>query len=99
MALGGPVAAVFDNVVVAEFRCYYDWRNRHVTNIRDGVFYRTRYASSQGVLIPIIPQESLVLYRPQARGRRQRVRPHPFSNYSYLSGYPRPKERLNQPHM
>ena len=90
---GDQLRAVFDNVVVAEYRCYYDWRNRHVTNIRDGVFYRTRYASSQGVLIPIIPQESLVLYRPQARGRRA-LRPHPFSNYSYLSGYPRPKSGL-----
>ena len=67
---GDQLRAVFDNVVVAEYRCLYDWRSRHVTNIRDGVFYRTRYASSQGALIPITPQESRVLYRPPSRRRR-----------------------------
>ena len=69
---GDQLRAVFDNVVVAEYHCHYDWRSRHVTNIRDGVFYRTRYASSQGALIPLIPQESRVLYRPQAKRRRRR---------------------------
>jgi hypothetical protein len=59
-------------VVVAEYRCHYDWRSRHVTNIRDGVFYPTRYASSQSALIPVTPQESLVLYRPQARRQHAR---------------------------
>ena len=69
---GDQLRAVFDNVVVAEYHCHYDWRSRHVTNIRDGVFYRTRYTSSQGVLIPITPQESRVLYRPPAGRRRRR---------------------------
>jgi transposase InsO family protein len=69
---GDQLWAVFDNVVVAEYRCHYDWRSRHVTNIRDGVFYRTRYASSQGMLLPITPQESRVLYRPQSGRRRAR---------------------------
>jgi hypothetical protein len=69
---GDQLRAVFDNVVAAEYRCHYDWRHRHVINIRDGVFYHTRYASSQGALIPITPQESRVLYRPQLRGRRVR---------------------------
>ena len=69
---GDQLRAVFDNVVVAEYRCHYDWRSRHVTNIRDGVFYRTRYASSQGALIPFNPRESLVLYRPQSGKRRAR---------------------------
>jgi hypothetical protein len=69
---GDQLRAVLNHVVVAEYRCYDDGRKRHVTNIRDSVFYRTRYASSQGVLIPVTPQESLVLYRPQARGRRTR---------------------------
>ena len=73
---GDQLRAVFDNVVVAEYRCHYDWRSRHVTNIRDGVFYRTRYASSQGTLIPITPQESRVLYRPPSgRHRRRQVFP------------------------
>jgi len=69
---GDQLRAVFDNVVVAEYRCHYDWRRRHVTNIRDGVFYPTRYASSQGALIPFNPRESLVLYRPQSGKRRAR---------------------------
>jgi hypothetical protein len=69
---GDQLRAVFDNVVVAQYRCHYDWRYRHVINIRDGVFYRTRYASSQGALIPMTAQESPVLYRPQRRVRRVR---------------------------
>ena len=31
------------------------------------MFYRTRYASAQGALIPFNPQESLALYRPPFR--------------------------------
>jgi hypothetical protein len=57
---------VFENVVLAEYRCHDDWRSRHVTNIRDGVFYPTHHALSQGALIPFNPQESPVLYRPQS---------------------------------
>jgi Integrase core domain/Winged helix-turn helix len=67
---GEQLRAVFENVVVAEYRCHYNWHTRQVQDIRDGVFYLTRYASSQGALIPLNPQESLVLYRPQS-GRRQ----------------------------
>jgi transposase InsO family protein len=66
---GDQLRAVFGDVVVAEYRCRYDWRVRQVKDIRDGVFYPTRYASSQGALIPFNPRESLVLYRPRA-GRR-----------------------------
>jgi hypothetical protein len=72
---GDQLRAVFDNVVVAEYRCQYDWQRHRVINIRDGVFYRTRHASSQGALIPITPQDSRVLYRPPSERRR---RPHPF---------------------
>ena len=64
--------AVLDNVVLAEYHCRYDWRERQVTDIRDGVFYPTRFASPQGTLIPLNPQESLVVYRPQARRRQAR---------------------------
>jgi transposase len=69
---GEQLRAVFANVVVAEYRCHYDWRSRHVTNIRDGVFYPTRYASSQGALLPFNPRESLVLYRPPSGRHRAR---------------------------
>jgi hypothetical protein len=78
---GDRLRAVFDHVVVAEYRCHYDWRRRHVTNIRDGVCYLTRYASSQGALIPITPQESRVLYRPPSGSRR---RPQTFPTQQLL---------------
>jgi putative transposase len=67
---GEQLRAVLDNVVLAEYHCRYDWRTRKVTEIRDGVFYPTRFASPQGALIPLTPQESLVLYRPQTRQRQ-----------------------------
>jgi hypothetical protein len=56
---------VLDHVVLAEYHCRYDGRLRKVTDIRDGVFSPTRFASPQGSLIPLTPQESLVLYRPR----------------------------------
>ena len=58
---------MFDNGVVAEYRCRYDWRTHKVHDIRAGVFYPTRFAPPQGALIPLNPQEFLVLYRPQSR--------------------------------
>ena len=69
---GEQLRAVLDNVVLAEYHCRYDWRTHKVTEIRDGVFYPTRFASPQGTLIPLTPQESLVLYRPQMRRRPAR---------------------------
>jgi transposase len=67
---GEQLRAVLDNVVLAEYHCRDDWRTRTVTEIRDGVFYPTRFASPQGALIPLTPQESLVLYRPRGRRRQ-----------------------------
>jgi hypothetical protein len=69
---GEQLRAVLDNVVLAEYHCRYDWRERQVTDIRDGVFYPTRFASPQGTLIPLNPQASLVVYRPQALRRQAR---------------------------
>ena len=73
---GEQLRAVLDNVVLAEYHCRYDWRTHKVTEIRDGVFYPTRFASPQGALMPLTPQESLVLYRPQTR-RRQALKSFP----------------------
>jgi hypothetical protein len=67
---GEQLRAVLDNVVVAEDHCRDDWRTHKVTEIRDGVCYPTRFASPQGALIPLTPQESWVLYRPQTRRRQ-----------------------------
>jgi hypothetical protein len=69
---GEQLRAVVDNVVLAEYRCRYDRRERQVTNIRDGVLYPTRFASPQGALIPRNTQESLVVYRPQVLRRQAR---------------------------
>jgi hypothetical protein len=62
---------VSPNVVLAEYRCHYNWRDRKVTDIREAVFYPTRFASPQGTLIPLTPQDSLVVHRatpPRRRG-------------------------------
>ena len=68
---GEQLRAVFENVVLAEYRCHYNWRDRKVANIREAVFYPTRFASPQGTLIPLTPQDSIVVHRaspPRSRG-------------------------------
>jgi len=62
--------AAFENVVLAEYRCRYDWRDHQVKDIHSGVFYPTCFVSPQGTLILFTPQDSLVVYRPKARRRR-----------------------------
>jgi hypothetical protein len=69
---GEQLRAVLDNVVLAEYHCRYDWRTRKVTEVRDGVLYPTRFASPQGMLLPLNAQESLVVYRPQVLRRLPR---------------------------
>ncbi len=69
---GEQLRAVLDNVVLAEYHCRYDWRERKVTDLCDGVFYSTRFVSPQGALIPLNPQESLIVYRPQTLRRQVR---------------------------
>lgn len=67
---GEQLRAVFDHVVLAEYHCRYDWRDHKVKDIQDGGFYPTRFASPQGTLLPLNPQEALVLYRPQPMMRQ-----------------------------
>jgi hypothetical protein len=67
---GEQLRAVFENVVLAEYRCRYDWREHHVRDIREGMFYPTRFAPRQGRLIPLTPQDSLVVYRAKSPKRR-----------------------------
>jgi hypothetical protein len=69
---GEQLRAVLDHVVLAEYHCRYDWRTHKVTDIRDGLFYPTHFTSPQGSLMPLNPQEALVLYRPQALRRPAR---------------------------
>ena len=71
---GEQLRAVFENVVLAEYHCRYDWQDRKVKTIQAGTFYPTRFASPQGALIPLNPQEALVVYRPRVLrlpGRRR----------------------------
>jgi transposase InsO family protein len=67
---GAQLRAVFENVVLAVYHCRYDWRDRQVTDIRQGVFYPTRFASPQGTLIPLTPKDSVVVYRVRSPRRR-----------------------------
>jgi hypothetical protein len=71
---GNELRAVFENVVLAEYYCRYDLRDRKVKDIRDGHFYpHDDFASKQGSLIPLNPQESLVLYRQKSAPRQVRL--------------------------
>jgi hypothetical protein len=63
---GEQLRARFDNVVLAEYRCRYDGHTHKVHDIREGSFSPTRFASPQGALIPLHPQEFLVRYHPQS---------------------------------
>jgi len=67
---GEQLRATFENVMLAEYHCRYDGQRQEVRDISEGVFYRTRFASLQESLIPLTPQESLVVYHPRHPRRR-----------------------------
>ena len=62
---GEQLRAMFEHVVLAEDHCHYELREHNVKDIREGVFYRTQFASPQALLLPFNPQEALVLHRPK----------------------------------
>jgi transposase InsO family protein len=70
---GHELRAVHETVVLAEYYCRYDQRDRKVKDIREGRFYPTDFASKQGSLIPLNPQESLVVYRQRSTPRQARL--------------------------
>jgi hypothetical protein len=74
---GEQLRAAFDHVILAEYHCRYDWQDRHVKEIRQGVFSHTRFASPQGTLMPLTSQDSLVVYRARAARRPKPSLPHP----------------------
>jgi transposase InsO family protein len=74
-AYGERLRAVFENVVLAEYHCRYEWRDRKVKDIRAGVFYPTRFASPQGTLIPFTPEDSVVVYHAKAPRHKAPSRP------------------------
>jgi hypothetical protein len=67
---GEHLRAAFDNVLLAEYHCHYDWQHRQVHEIRPAAFYPTRFASRQRTLIPLTPQDSEVVYRARRPRRR-----------------------------
>jgi transposase InsO family protein len=73
---GEQLRAVFENVMLAEYRCYYHWRDHKGTDIRAGVFYPTRFASPQGRLMPLSSQDAAVAYHARSP-RRRAPRPSP----------------------
>ena len=66
---GTQLRAAFEHVILADYHCRYDWRDRRVKEVRPGVFHPTRFASPQGTLLPLTPHDSLVVYRTRARRR------------------------------
>jgi hypothetical protein len=67
---GEHLRAVFENVVLAEYRCHYNRRDHAVQAIHYGVFYPTRFVPRQGRLIPLTPQDSIVVYHAKSPKRR-----------------------------
>jgi transposase InsO family protein len=74
---GPQLRAAFDHVILAEYHCRYDWRDRRVQEVRQGVFHSTRFAGPQGSLLPLTPQDSLVIYRAPAKRRAPTSPPTP----------------------
>jgi transposase len=70
---GNTLRAVFNTVGLAEYHCHYHLREGKVTDIREGSFPPTRFASSQGTLLPLNPHAALVLYRPKAAMHQARL--------------------------
>ena len=71
---GNELRAVFETVVLAEYYCRYDLRDRKVKDIRDGRYFpHDDLTSDQYTLIALNPQESLVLYRQASAPRQARL--------------------------
>jgi transposase InsO family protein len=71
---GNELRAVFESVVLAEYYCRYDLREKKVKDIRDGQFHpHDDFTSKQISLIPINPQESLVIYHQKSAPRQARL--------------------------
>jgi hypothetical protein len=73
---GEHLRATFDHVVLAEYHSPYDWRGHKVQDIRAGLFHPTRVASQQLTLLPLTPQDSMMVSRARpSRGRACRSFP------------------------
>jgi hypothetical protein len=71
---GNALRAVFENVVLAEYDCRDDLREKKVKDMRDGRFHpHDDFTSKQVLLIPLNPQESLVIYHQKSVPRQARL--------------------------
>ena len=68
---GDRLRVAYESMVVAEYRCHYDWRVRKIQGIGSPVFYQTRFVSAQRALLPWREQHWLVVYRPRQARRRE----------------------------
>ena len=71
---GDRLRAEFENVVLAEYRCRYDWKESKIKDLHDPVIYQTPFASPQQDLIPLSEQEWIAVYRPKSK-RAPRAQP------------------------
>ena len=71
---GDRLRAEFENVVVAEYRCRYDWKERKVQDVRDPILHATPFTSPQLALLPLSEQEWITVRRPPVLRRRPRQR-------------------------
>jgi hypothetical protein len=62
-------------MVLAKYRCRYDWRDQKVSGVREGVFQPTHFTSPQGRPITLTPQDSVVVHHARPPKRRA---PRPF---------------------
>jgi hypothetical protein len=72
---GEQVRAVCDSAMLANYHCRYNPRDGNISDLRDGVFYATRFASLQGELIPFNPQDSLEAVRKLTSNKSIAYRP------------------------
>jgi Integrase core domain/Winged helix-turn helix len=72
---GDTLRAEYERVVLAEYRCRYNWQERKVKDIHHPVLHQTRFASEQGELLPWSEREWLVVYRPRRTRRKPRLSP------------------------
>src|SRR5262249_44818799 len=71
-------------LTLREYHYRYEWRDRCVQDVRQGVFHPIRFAAPQGTLLLLTPQDSLVgwvrrwyRYHPLPAELGMRLAPHP----------------------
>jgi hypothetical protein len=90
---GDQLRAVFDNVVVAEYHCHYDWRSRD-GRISETACFTTPVMPHHKARCSLSPPKSLGCSIARRLEGVAGVGPSLLSNYFSLNGYPRRKAGL-----